>query len=76
MVHMISIKPLDAGWSVASDGADNAMVFLSGEKAEKAARALGRTIADSGLPAKIEIWLRDGHLAASFLCPPGALLAP
>jgi len=75
MVHTISIKPLDAGWSVASDGADNAMLFLSGAKAETAARALGRIIADSGIPAKIEIWLRDGRLAASFLCPPTGLAA-
>jgi hypothetical protein len=75
MVHTICVRPFDAGWSVASDGADNDMLFLSGAKAEAAARALGRILADSGFPAKIEIWLRDGCLAAQFICPPASSLA-
>ncbi len=74
MVHTICVKPFDAGWAVASDGADNDMLFLSGAKAEAAARSLARMLADSGRSAKIEIWLRDGQLAAQFVCPPGRAL--
>jgi hypothetical protein len=71
MIHTICVKPFDAGWSVACDGADNSMLFLSGAKAEAAARALARNVAQAGKPAAIEIWLRDGRLAGRFVCAPG-----
>jgi len=43
---------------------------LSGAKAESAARRMARTIADGGDTADMRIFLRDGSLAARFVCPP------
>jgi len=71
MIQTISVKPFAAGWAVASDGADNTMLFLSGAKAEAAARSLARNVAKAGKAAEIEIWLRDGRLAGRLVCPPG-----
>jgi hypothetical protein len=45
------------------------MLFFSGAKAESAARRMGRTIAKGGETAEISIFLRDGSLAARFVCP-------
>jgi hypothetical protein len=75
MVHMITVRPNEGGWAVSSHAFENAMLFLSGEKAEAAARALARHVADAGEPAQIEIWLRDGQLAGRFICPPGEAAA-
>ncbi len=75
-MHLITVKPESAGWSVAAPPFDNAMLFLSGEKAEAAARSLARHVSEAGHSAKIEIWLRDGRLAGRFICPPETLAAP
>jgi hypothetical protein len=72
MAHLITVKPQASGWAVNSAAFDNEMMFLSGEKAEAAARALARTVADSGQPAQIEIWLKDGRLGGRFICPPAS----
>jgi hypothetical protein len=70
MIRSISVNPVGAGWTVRSEPFDNDMLFLSGAKAESAARRMGRTIAEGGFTAEIRIFLRDGSLAARFLCPP------
>ncbi len=70
MIRSISVTPVGAGWTVRSEPFANEMLFLSGAKAESAARRMGRTIAEGGDTADIRIFLRDGSLAARFVCPP------
>jgi hypothetical protein len=70
MIQMISVTPVGEGWTVRSEPFDNEMMFLSGAKAELAARRMGGTIAKGGHTAEVRIFLRDGSLAARFLCPP------
>ena len=70
MVHVISVTPADSGWSVHASGSHDEMTFLSGAKAERAARRLGDKIAAAGEGAEIRIYLRDGALAGRFVCPP------
>lgn len=69
MIRSISVTPMNEGWTVKSEPFDNEMMFFSGAKAESVARRLGRTIAQGGETAEIRIFLRDGTLAARFVCP-------
>ena len=69
MIRMISVTPVGDAWTVRSEPFDNEMMFFSGAKAESAARRMGRTIARGGYTAEIRIFLRDGSLAARFVCP-------
>jgi hypothetical protein len=69
MSRIISVTPVGDGWSVASDAFDSEMMFLSGAKAEAAARRLARTMAQSGESAEIRIFLRGGALAGRFAVP-------
>ena len=68
MIRLISVSPVGDGWTVRIEPFDNEMIFLSGAKAESAARRMGRTIAKGGETADIRIFLRDGSLAARFVC--------
>ena len=70
MVHVISVHAAEGGWSVRSSEVDNEMMFLSGAKAEQAARRLGEKLAADGRAAEIRIFLRDGTQAARFACAP------
>ena len=63
MMRIISVQPLGEGWSVRSDAFDSEMMFLSGAKAEGAARRLAATLAKNGESSEIRIFLRDGRLA-------------
>jgi hypothetical protein len=67
MTRVISVKPVGDGWSVQSDAFDGEMMFLSGAKAEAAARRLAQTVAKSGQDAEIRIFLRDGARAAQMV---------
>jgi hypothetical protein len=69
MVHVITVAATADGWTVRNDIAANAMMFRSGAKAEAAARKLGQTLARTGAPAEIQIFLRDGALGGRFICP-------
>lgn len=75
MIHVISVQAAEGGWSVRSDHAENAMMFLSGAKAEHAARQLGEHLAADGHTAEIRIFLRDGVQAGKFICAPNRDLA-
>jgi hypothetical protein len=75
MVHIISVQAAEGGWSVSSDATLNEMMFLSGAKAEQAARKLGEKLAADGQSAEIRIFLRDGVQAARFVCTPELTLA-
>ena len=69
MALKISVVPVGDGWAVRSPGFDNEMLFQAGAKAEAAARALARRLADDGVSAEVMIFLRDGALAGRFLHP-------
>jgi hypothetical protein len=69
MIRTISVQPVGDGWSVAVDAVDGDMVFLSGAKAEAAARRMAAALANSGEATEIRIFLRDGRLAGRFLTP-------
>ena len=62
MVHVISITPTEGGWTVSAEPFANQMAFLSGAKAEAAARSLAEKIARRGELAEIRVFLRDGSL--------------
>lgn len=70
MVQEISVTPAQGGWTVDHDGAIEPTVFLSGARAEDAARRLAEAMADAGQSAEIRIILRDGSLAGRFVCSP------
>jgi hypothetical protein len=69
MNRIIAVKPIGDGWSVQAEAFESEMVFLSGAKAEAAARRLARTLSDNGQASEIRIFLRDGVLAAQFAVP-------
>jgi hypothetical protein len=72
MVQEISVTPAQGGWTVRHEGDIEPTVFLSGARAEDAARRLAEAMADAGHPAEIRIVLRDGSLAGRFICTPTA----
>ena len=53
MVHVITVAATEGGWAVRHDVAANAMLFTSGAKAERAARKLGVTLAQTGAATEI-----------------------
>ena len=63
MNRTISVQPVGDGWSVTSDAFDSEMMFLSGAKAEAAARRLAETLARNGENSEIRIYMRGGQLA-------------
>jgi len=69
MIRTISVQPVGDGWSVVSDAFDSDMMFLSGAKAESAARRMADAMAKTGEASEIRIFLRDGQLAGRFLTP-------
>jgi len=69
MNRIISVQPLGDGWSLQSDAFDSEMMFLSGAKAEAAARRLADTLAKNGESSEIRIFARDGRLAGTVTKP-------
>ena len=63
MAYAITVAPVDMGWVVRGDTLAGDLNFLSGAKAETAARSLAERISQGGLAAEIRIFLRDGTLA-------------
>ena len=70
MIRTISVQPIGEGWSVTSDAFDADMVFLSGAKAEAAARRMAASMSNGGEAIEIRIFLRDGQLAGRFVTQP------
>jgi hypothetical protein len=68
MVSVIVVEPFAQGWAVRQPSVNNSQVFVSGAKAEDAARRLGARLARAGLPAEIQVYLRNGALAGRFIC--------
>ena len=73
MNRMIRVLPVGDGWSVQSDAFGSEMMFLSGAKAEAAARRLAQILARNGETAEVRIFLRDGRMAGRFVSPPQTL---
>ena len=73
MKRSIAVRPVGDGWVVQSEAFDSEMMFLSGAKAEAAARRLARTLSDNGEASEIRIFLRDGQLAGRVVRPGGRL---
>jgi hypothetical protein len=69
MNRIISVQPFGDGWSVRSEAFDSEMMFLSGAKAEAAARRLADKLTRHGESAEIRIFLRDGQLAGRVVRP-------
>jgi len=69
MTRIVSVQPVGDGWSVRTDAFDSEMMFLSGAKAEAAARRLADTMAKNGEHAEIHIFVRDGRLAGRLVKP-------
>lgn len=62
MRHIINVTPADGGWTVSAEPFANPMAFLSGAKAEAAARRLADKLLRRGELAEIRVFLRDGSL--------------
>ena len=65
---VISVQPVEEGWSVCGDGVERDLVFSAGSAAEAAARCLGETLARDGQRVEIRLFLRDGGVAAKLIC--------
>jgi hypothetical protein len=63
MTYAITVSPREPGWVVRGEALENELQFLSGAKAESAARSLASRMAQGGSTAEIQIFLRDGTLA-------------
>jgi hypothetical protein len=68
MNQAITVEPHLYGWVVKSTPFHNEMFFRSGENAEVAARDLGTKMSRVSDTVTIEIFLRDGSLAGSYVC--------
>ena len=68
MVRVIVVEPFASGWAVKQPSVDNSQVFVSGAKAEDAAKRLGACLADAGEATEIQVYLRGGALAGRFIC--------
>jgi len=66
----IVVEPLKGGWSVRADTVANDMVFKSGRQAEDTARALALRLANNGRPVRLTLKIKDGQVAARFVCLP------
>lgn len=68
----VSVIAADNGWAVRSPALENQMVFLSGARAERAARRLAHALACRGECVELQIYARSDQLVGRFLCPPPA----
>ncbi len=68
MIHVISVEPLAEGWALRQPKVENPQVFVSGAKAEDAARRLGERLCNAGTSSEIRVYTRDGLLAGRFVC--------
>ena len=65
----ISIIAAEGGWMMKSDASVNEQFFRSGSSAESAAIRLAQGLADAGVGASVEIYLRDCSLGRRFTIP-------
>ncbi|QUD89273.1 hypothetical protein [Phenylobacterium montanum] len=72
MLHAISVQPDEKGWIVLAPSLGVKQRFATGAAAEFEARRIGEHRADQGEAAEIRIHLKDGGVAARFVCSPHA----
>ncbi len=58
---IISVLPIQVGWVVQQEPGGEPLVFLSGGRAEAAARRIAEASSATGAPAELRIQTRDGH---------------
>lgn len=77
-MQTISVTPAEAGWAVRSDAIVGPLLFLSGAKAEAAAKRLAQALAAAGDAVRIDVSLRSGRLGGRYLIDaegaPGAVI--
>lgn len=66
MTQLISVKPVQGGWSVEAGLSAYPLVFLSGRQAERKARQLAEVVAAQGYDAKVLIHDRQSAPVGSF----------
>jgi hypothetical protein len=69
MPHVISVRPCATGWAVLRDAKGEQSIHPTAGEAEREARRLGEQLSARGEAAEIRYHLKDGRLAARFLCP-------
>ena len=69
MARVISVMPADRGWQVSVEGEADQVTLDSGSKAEERAIELAQSFVRQGEPARVEVRLRDGSLAARLIAP-------
>jgi hypothetical protein len=62
---VISVSPVDGGWSVRCEDGLQPMMFLSGARAEEQARALARRLSLYGDIAQVRVHDRGGKLVGA-----------
>ena len=70
-----TVAPVEVGWTLASDSQAEPLMFLSGARAEAAARVLARASAKTGVKAKVVIHDRSGAIAGAWRYEPQIGLA-
>jgi hypothetical protein len=72
--HSVNVTPMPDGWAVETTLSAAVLAFLSGGKAEGAAKALCRTAANAGLDVELRIYDRGARLAgfAHYIAAPPA----
>ena len=63
MTYAITVSPAQPGWVVSGGVLEADLTFLSGAKAETAARDLAERMAQEGQTTEVRFFLRDGSLA-------------
>lgn len=67
MTQVITVKPVQGGWTVEAGLSAYPLVFLSGAKAERTARRLAQLVAAQGDDAEVRIHDRRSAPVGSFL---------
>jgi hypothetical protein len=61
----VVVGPVPGGWSVRADRCAQPMMFLSGGRAERQARAIALRLAAVGHDARVDVRDRNGRIAGS-----------
>ena len=72
MEQTITVIPIANRWAIKCPAHKSKALFRNGAAAEAAARSLADEIAEAGVTAVIEIYLRDGTLGGRYVHAPKA----
>lgn len=68
-MRAVVVEPFGDVWSVRVDDTEP-QLFTRGREAEGAAKKISETLAAAGDHVELHLYLRDGQLAARFVCLP------